>query len=308
MPMTTNQRVVLSAATAEPSSFTVEQCPTPHEDDGIIVEIVMLGMNAGMRSRMGKDNPRGGHSGIPIGGVPNSDAIVRVVSSTDELFPEGALAMRQWSPWQRFSVCPSAELIDIPDEDPVVLATLLGHTGKTAWEALRIADLNASDHIVVSAAAGGVGTCLVQFARTMGAQVTGIASGDRCRVVRELGIECIDRSQGLKLPDFTVFHDAVGGALLETAIDAIADGGRIVICGALDGTPPANYARIIHHDVQLRGFSVINSPQREPFCSTVSRWYHEHKIHPVATVFDGLSAAGQAFCTSAPGRKLLRVS
>ncbi|MDO4606043.1 MAG: zinc-binding dehydrogenase [Bowdeniella nasicola] len=123
-----------------------------------------------------------------------------------------------------------------------------------------------------------------------------VPASSRCAAVKELGAQCLDREKAMRCPQFTVFHDAIGGELLETAIDQISPGGRIMICGALDGAPPANYTRMIHKDLTLRGFTVMNHlEQREKFWEQGLRWIDDGVVRPVYHSVRGLENAGRAF-------------
>lgn len=309
--MTVTTRIILSSTELSPEAFDATEVTVGSPKEGeVLVALHYLGLNAGMASRIGKD--RDGAGTLNPGDTPNSDAVVEVVESTNPDLPVGTLAFRQWSPWQQVSTCPVDELTVLPDADPLLFATVLGHTGLTAWTSLELAKVTESDHLVVSAAAGGVGTALTQFALARGARVTGIASTSRCEAVRELGADCLDRKApgGLTLPSHTVFHDAVGGDLLAQAIDAIDEGGRLMIAGFLSGEPPANYNRIIHKDLTLRGYTVMNHLDlREDFWKQGLQWVDEGLVRPVYHSTSGLENAGSAFCgmfgDAEPGRHIV---
>lgn len=296
-----NLRICLSqeaidAEAIHPGIFNAQPCPMP-DGEGVLVRLKYLGMNAGMRSRIGKE--RDGEGTLHPGDCPTSDAVVEILHTQPTRH-----AFVQWAPWQQYFRVPASDLIPLPAADPLLFATILGHTGLTAWTSLQLAGLNERDHIVISSAAGGVGVAAVQFALAMGAQVTGIASGDRCEVVQELGAQCLDRKKHLQWPQFTVFHDAIGGKLLEDAINHINQGGRIMICGALAGAAPANYARIIHKDLTLRGFTVMNHlDRRAEFWKQGLRWINDGVARPVYHSVRGLENAGRAFSSmdNAPG-------
>lgn len=309
--MTANSRICLESTELTPASFkpTTAEVPNPGEGE-VLVALRYLGLNAGMASRIGKD--RDGAGTLNPGDTPTSDAVVEVVESSDPHLPPGTLAFRQWSPWQQLSTCPASELTVLPDADPILFATVLGHVGLTAWVSLQLANIQPEDHLVVSSAAGGVGVALTQFALAKGARVSGIASGSRCDLVRDLGADCLDREApgGLKLPAHTVFHDAVGGELADQAIDAIEPGGRIIVAGCLSGKSPANYNRIIHKDLTIRGYTVMNHlHQRQAFWKQGLAWVDEGVVRPVFHATQRLENAGVAFCgmftNAAPGRHIV---
>lgn len=309
--MTSTTRIKLASTDLSPTAFEATQVAVPSPGPGeAVVALRYLGLNAGMASRIGRD--RDGAGTLNPGDTPTSDAVVEVIDAGDTSLAVGTWAFRQWSPWQQVACCPASDLTPLPDADPLLFATILGHTGLTAWTSLHLAGVTAADHVVVSAAAGGVGVALTQFALALGARVTGIASGERCEAVRALGADCLDRKApgGLTLPSHTVFHDAVGGPLLESAIDAIDEGGRIIIAGALAGQAPANYTRLIHKDLLLRGYTVMNHLDlRTDFWEQGLAWVREGQVRPLFHARVGLENAGEAFCAlfadAAPGRHIV---
>src|SRR5699024_9653894 len=109
---------------------------------------------------------------------------------------------------------------------------------------LEVGQMKKGDTVVVSAAAGSVGSIVVQLARLHGAgKVIGIAGGsEQCRWIQEIGADvAVDyRSDDVELalkeaaPDgIDVFFDNVGGTVLDAAIQNLAVGARIAICGAI---------------------------------------------------------------------------
>ena len=137
---------------------------------------------------------------------------------------------------------------------------------------LDVGALADGETVVVSAAAGAVGHIVVQIARLKGCNVIGIAGGaEKCREVVEVhGADaCIDyksepvadRMQALCPDGIDVYFDNVGGATLEAALDNIALGARIVICGAIGEydnlekvAGPRNYLNLIGKAARMQGY------------------------------------------------------
>ena len=148
--------------------------------------------------------------------------------------------------------------------------------GITAWVGLiRVAQIRAGDVVVVSGAAGAVGSVVVQLAKARGARVIGIAGGPaRCGYLLEtLGADVAidyknsDLAQQLALatPDgVDVFFDNVGGETLDIVLDNLAPAGaRIAICGAIsqyqnldDVRGPKLYLRLAERNAMMKGFVV----------------------------------------------------
>lgn len=148
--------------------------------------------------------------------------------------------------------------------------------GITAWVGLiRVAQVVAGDVVVVSGAAGAVGSVVVQLAKARGARVIGIAGGPaKCSyLVETLGADvAIDYKNGdlarqlaAAAPDgVDVFFDNVGGEILDIVLDHLApSGGRIAICGAIsqyqnldDVRGPKLYLRLAERNAMMKGFVV----------------------------------------------------
>lgn len=152
---------------------------------------------------------------------------------------------------------------------------LLGMTtGLTAYAGmLLVGQVAEGDTVAVSAAAGAVGTLACQIAKIKGAKVIGIAGGpEKCAFLQEIGCDGTidyknnDVAEQLKLlaPEgLNVFFDNVGGAILDAALDNLATGSRVVICGAISQYAdmksvqgPSLYLRIAESNSTMRGFTV----------------------------------------------------
>jgi hypothetical protein len=177
--------------------------------------------------------------------------------------------------WQDRMRLPGAETQPVPGH--VSLVEAMGRYGinpLTAWFGIhRIGMVQAGETLLVSGAAGSVGTIAVQLGRLLGARVVGIAGGpEKCRwLTEEAGCDAaIDyRSENLPeaiartCPDgVDVFFDNVGGDTLDAAVDAMNRGGRIALCGQIAGYDgagmrgPRNMMRLIYGGITMRGFLV----------------------------------------------------
>jgi NADPH2:quinone reductase len=137
-----------------------------------------------------------------------------------------------------------AGLIDIPDELRTQEAVALLADGRTALLLVRGAAIRPGETVLVEAAAGGVGSLLVQLARTAGARVVGAAGGERkLAVARELGADvAVDYTQPdwaarlrSDLGTFDVVFDGVGGAIGRAAFELLRPGGRFCAFGMSSG-------------------------------------------------------------------------
>ena len=202
--------------------------------------------------------------------------------------------------------------------------TVLGHVGLTAYTGMiHIGGVRPTDVVYVSAAAGGVGSCAVQFAKASGATVFGCAGTDEkvSLIIDKLGADgAVNRHDGPALellrgmaPDgIDLYYDNVGGDQLEAALDWLNVGGRIVVCGAVSQgshpSGPANYRRLIYRELTMRGFTVTaHEDLRDEFESTVGSWLDHGAVRSIHTVFDGFDTIPDAFVSLLAGGSTGRV-
>ena len=201
-------------------------------------------------------------------------SLAQVEKSTNPDYPAGAFVQGMFG-WQRYAVAgPGTEFLPMPVADglsPEHALGACGGTGATAWTGmLRIAKVCEGETVVVSAAAGATGSVAAQLARLQGCRVIGIAgSEEKCEwLLRECRLDAVlnyRREEPLSrlaelCPDgIDVFFDNVGGAILEAAVDNIAQGGRIVLCGQIaaynEPVPgPSNLVRLVLQEAKMEGF------------------------------------------------------
>jgi NADPH2:quinone reductase len=154
--------------------------------------------------------------------------------------------------------------IPVPAELTVEDAVALLADGRTATALIRAADPKPGDTVLVEAAAGGVGSLLVQLARNAGARVIAAAGGPRkVEVAAGLGAdETVDYSQpdwASRVPPVTVVFDGVGGDIAQAAFARLQNGGasRMSMYGAASGT----FARISDDEAARRGITLIRGVQ-----------------------------------------------
>jgi NADPH:quinone reductase len=151
----------------------------------------------------------------------------------------------------------------VPDGLADDAAVAMIGTGRTALAVLEVAQLTAEDVVLVTAAAGGLGSLLVQAARNAGATVVGVAGGPaKVQRIRQLGAGvAVDYSaagwsdavrEALDGREVTVALDGVGGALGRGALELLAVGGRLVLFGWSSGEP----TELSIGDLYSRGLTV----------------------------------------------------
>lgn len=150
--------------------------------------------------------------------------------------------------YAELALAPAASLHQLPDDLADDAAVAMIGTGRTALAILEVADLAADDVVLVTAAASGLGTLLVQAARNAGATVIGVAGGTtKVEHVRRLGANvAVDYTtpdwpeairDELGEAEVTVALDGVGGAAGRAALELLGTGGRLILFGWSSGTP-----------------------------------------------------------------------
>jgi NADPH-dependent curcumin reductase CurA len=201
-------------------------------------------------------------------------------------------------------------------------------SGVTAYYGLTdIAPVQAGETLVVSAAAGSVGSIAGQIGRIMGARVVGIAGGaDKCRhLVDHLGFDAAvdyksaDFKQQLKAvtPDGVhVNFENVGGEVMRAVLSRMVIGGRVALCGMISGynsaeRPGDDFSPVIMKRLSVRGFLVLDYTRTREAVGAITGWIREGKLKTEETVAEGLENApvvlNRLFDGSHRGKLVLRV-
>jgi NADPH-dependent curcumin reductase CurA len=202
-------------------------------------------------------------------------AVGEVIESKAADLPVGT-RVQHMAGWRDEAIVPAKGVNKLPDIDLPEQAFLgaLGLTGMTAWFGLlAVAEAKAGDTVFVSAAAGAVGSVVVQIAKAKGMTVIGSAGGaEKVEWVRSLGADhVIDykgdvplvKALGAAAPDgIDVYFDNVGGDHLDAALAHANQGARFAICGMIDGynasqpTSLRYLMRVIAARIRIQGFIV----------------------------------------------------
>ena len=189
----------------------------------------------------------------------------------------------------------------------------LGLTGATAYFGLlRVAEAKEGDTVFVSAAAGAVGSAVLQIAKARGMTVIGSAGGpEKCEWVRELGADAaIDYKAGSLVRQLAaaapkgidVYFDNVGGDHLDAAFAAARNNARFAICGMIEGynggEPPSfrYLMRVISARIAIKGFIYTDYLAEMPgFYRDMGGWIASGQVQSRETVREGIEATPQAF-------------
>jgi NADPH-dependent curcumin reductase CurA len=270
---------------------------------------------------------------VAIGEVMRALGLGRVVQSRSAHYAEGDL-VQGVTGWQDYLVLheDAKGYVRLPADPGIPLPTLLGAAGMsgvTAYYGLTdIAPVQAGEALVVSAAAGSVGSIAGQIGRIMGARVVGIAGGaDKCRhLVDHLGFDAAvdyksaDFKQQLKAatPDGVhVNFENVGGEVMRAVLSRMVLGGRVALCGMISGynsaeRPGDDFSPVIMKRLSVRGFLVLDYTRTREAVGAITEWIREGKLKTEETVAEGLENApvvlNRLFDGSHRGKLVLRVA
>jgi len=249
-----------------------------------------------------------------IGESMDGGAIGEVVESRAPGLAPGDLVQHMRG-WRDEAVLAAREAQKLPplDVPPQAFLGQLGMPGMTAWFGLlAVAEAREGDTVFVSAAAGAVGSTVVQIAKARGMTVIGSAGGgDKAAWVRELGADhAIDYKAGpvakalaeAAPKGIDVYFDNVGGDHLDAALAHARPRARFAICGMIDvyndaGPTELKYlARLIGNRVRMQGFIVSDYLSRAAeFYEGMGELLATGRLRHQETVFDGLDATPDAF-------------
>ena len=289
------------------SNFRLSEGAVPSAADGeALLRVRYISLDAANRAWMQGATYR---SAVDAGSVMAGGAIAEVVESKAPGFAKGDLVFADTG-WQDYAALPGKQLIKVPHVEPMThLLSVYGIAGLTAYFGLlRVGEPKAGETVVVSAAAGSVGSLVGQIAKIKGCRVIGVAGGaEKCAWLKsELGFdEAVDYKAGdlyaaLKAAapkGIDVYFDNTGGDILEACLPLMNLHGRIACCGAVsayDGAPPAAGPRglpglLVVKRLRMQGFIVMDFyDQRDAALADLRQWVADSRIKVQEDVIDGL--------------------
>ena len=297
----------------EPRHFRQAESDIPSPAEGqILVRTRYLSLDAANRAWMQGATYR---SAVEAGTVMAGGSISEVVESRDGGFAKGDLVFADTG-WQDYAVLPARAAQKLPKLEPMThLLSVYGIAGLTAYFGLlRVGQPQAGETVVVSAAAGSVGSLVGQIAKIKGCSVVGIAgSDDKCAwLTSDLGFDAainyktqpVHKALKEACPKgIDVYFDNVGGDILEACLFRMNLHGRIACCGAVsqyDGAPPAHGPRgipglIVTKRLTMRGFIVSDfDADREAALADLQSWVKDGKLKVQEDIIDGLDKTPDA--------------
>lgn len=314
-----------------PGDFSLSSEPVPEPGEGqVLVRTTFISLDPTNRIWA---------SGVPsylppvkIGDVMRSVGIGLVERSRAASLPEGSVVEGMLC-WQEYTLAKAGELSPVVHYPGVPLERYPGvapHIVLTAYFGLKeVGAAKPGETLVVSAAAGAVGSMASQMGKLMGMRVVGIAGGaEKCAWLRDIGFDGVidykseDVAAGLKAhcpKGVDVYFDNVGGKMLDAVLARMNLFGRVAVCGlianynATEPVPgPYNFGAILIKRLTVRGFIVMDFYGRKDAAfAEIVPWVSEGRLQWKVDVVEGLenipSAINMLFDGSNKGKLVVRV-
>ena len=314
--MSTNRQILLietPKGKLAPEHFRLRRSEMPSPGEGeALLRVRYISLDAANRAWMQGATYRGA---VEAGSVMAGGALAEVIASKTPEFVPGDLVFADTG-WQDYAVLPAKALIKLPHIEPMThLLSVYGIAGLTAYFGLlRIASPREAETVVVSAAAGSVGSIVGQIAKIKHCRVVGIAGGrEKCDwLLNDLGFdaavdyksESVFKALKSAAPrGIDVYFDNVGGDIFEACLAQMSIGGRICCCGAVsayDGAPPTAGPRgipglIVVKRLTLKGFIVTDFfAERDSAIAELRSWVASGRLKVQEEVIEGLENTPRA--------------
>jgi NADPH-dependent curcumin reductase CurA len=271
---------------------------------------------------------------VPLGAVMRGITLGVVEESKNREFARGDIVqgLGGWQEYYAGDASGWTKLARIPGLPLTAYLGAMGHIGFTAYFGLMdIARPKPGETLVVTAAAGAVGSLAGQMGKIAGCRVVGIAGSDeKCEwITRELGFDAAvnykkqDVREGLKstcTDGIDIDFENVGGPIMDAIFERLNLCARVALCGLIsqyntDAPPPgpSNFANILLKRARVQGFIVLDyAPRFTEAASAIVQWLKDGKLKYRIDMVEGLRAAPAAlnrlFDGANIGKLLVRVS
>jgi len=317
----------------QPGDLELIEAPVPELKDGeILVRTVYLSVDPTNRTWM--NDAEGYLPAVPLGGVMRGLTLGVVEEGRSERFKAGDIVTTAAGGWGDYGVVKDSEASRAHRAPGLPLTanmSVMGMTGLTAWAGVTdVLKAQAGETLVISAAAGAVGSIAGQIARARGVRVIGIAGGpDKCRwLTEDLGFDAAIDYKGEDVGDaldrlapdgFEMNFENVGGDIMIAVFNRLKTHGRMAVCGLISAynatrmPPSPNFSRIITHRLNVQGFLVLDySARAREMVAEVGPLLASGQVKWKVHVDDGLEGAldslNRLFTGDHDGKLLVRVS
>jgi NADPH-dependent curcumin reductase CurA len=294
--------------------FEVAETSIPDPAEGqVLIRNAYFSVDPYMRPRM--NDVRSYVAPFTLGEAMTGGAVGRIAASRNSRYAEGDWVLHQLG-WREWALSDGAALRRLdPAAAPISTALgVLGMPGFTAWYGLFVLGRpQEGETVLVSGAAGAVGSAAGQMAAIAGCRVVGSAgSEEKLAWLRELGFDSVfnyreqrprDALAALAPDGLDIYFDNVGGDHLEAAIGAMRTYGRVVACGSIsryndaEPTPgPRNMFLVVTRRLRIEGFIISDHFDRfGEFVREATEWVADGRLRYRETVVDGIDNAPKAF-------------
>ena len=330
-----NRRVLLKerpAGIPQARHFEFDQAIVqPLQDGEILVRNDWLSVEPAMRGWVSA--VRNYSEPVELGAVMRSFAAGTVVASRDPLVQAGAHVTGLFG-WQDYAVVRASAIDRIVMESDLPLSTSLGVMGINGVTAhyglLKIGRPVAGETVVVSTAAGSVGSCVGQIAKLSGCRTVGITGGpQKMQLCRDtFGFDAVVDYKALDFEmrlaeacqgGVDVYFDNTAGVISDTVMALLRPGARVVICGtssisSWDPAPtgPRVERRLLVNRASMQGFVIFDHADHYPTArQDLAQWLRAGSLHYLEDVLEGLDKAPDAIAGlyrgDNLGKRLIRV-
>lgn len=320
MPIRSSRQFVLAGrpnGKAALGDFRLQEAPVAALKEGqVLVRNSLVSVDPYQRNLMGNNTSE--LPTIGVGDVMSGPTVGTVEETRNPAFAIGE-HVQTWSGWREYAVSDGSDLRKIdPQTVPVSTALgVLGHTGMTAWAAMKMLEAKPGGTVLVTAAAGAVGSIAAQIAKLRGYRVVGIAGGPKkVAFLKGLGVDAAvdykaeDFDARLKeaLPDgVDGLIDNVGDYMFEAVMEYFNRDARIVINGTIagyssNGLPdrsdhlPRLINLFLYRFIEIRGFNLLDHLMRYPdFLAEATAWVAEGKLKYSEEFVEGFDRIPETF-------------
>lgn len=302
-----------------PENFEVVEVPTPAVPEGwFLIRNRVFSLDAGFRQWMSEGAGDNYLSGMALNEPVQSIVLGEVVETRHPDYPVGTLVNARTA-WEEVSLLDGSDLCaplqcadDLPLQDYM---STLGPTGITAWLGLfRIGLPKAGDVVVVSAAGGAVGTIVGQLAKAAGCRTIGLVSssakaqwltdevGYDVAISREAQPDLAAALADAAPAGIDLFFDNVGGGVLNTAMQHLREGARLVLCGAIsqyesEVQPITHTWELVTKRARMEGFMFSDYVDEFPeVMATLESALRDGTLKTFDQQYNGIEQTPQAFC------------
>ena len=302
-------------------SFNEENFDLKLDDNQFIIKNEFISLDPAMRGWL--NDTRSYIKPVNVGDVMRAGTVGKIIKSNNKYFNEGDY-VSGWGGVQDYTITNGENFQKIND-DKVAKESYLGVLGMPGFTAyfgiLKEGQIKEGETVVVSAAAGAVGSVVGQIAKIKGCNVIGIAGGEKkCKyVTKELKFDhCLDyKSDNFfsELKDkckdgVDVYFDNVGGGLLNHMLIFISKGARIVICGAISQynsqkvVGPSNYLSLLVNRASMKGMVVFDYAKHYGLAQKEMRdWILSGKLKSNEDIYEGIENFHEIFLKLFNGEK-----